>query len=303
MVEPGLQARDSTDLLYDDAVIQLRARHPYLIIFIGQDGGKRYRLNIGQTTVGRSPQADITIHDHRVSRIHCIIEWNGEILTIADQGSTNGTFVDSKKIDRVKLNAGIPIQLGHSLMKVEYKDASEIRSEENLLQQVSADPLTGIFSHQHFMKLASMEMSYACRHQLTACIILMSIDNFNHVIQTHGHLTGDFVLVQSAAIVNQTTRAEDLLARYTDEKFIIMPRGDIDGEDMLFQCERIHKAIKGYTFRFGDDCIRVTTSIGFHSEKVSGRDYNAKLADLISKAEQALYRAIEKGNDRIESFI
>jgi len=252
--------------------------------------------------IGRSPQANITIRDHRVSRIHCFIEWNGQTITITDQGSTNGTFVDSKKINHAELSPGIPIQLGQSVMKIEYKDESEIQSEENLLQQVSLDPLTGIFSHQHFMKLASMEMSYACRHQLTACIIIIDIDNFNKINEAHGHQAADFILAQSAGIITQTTRAEDLFARYADEKFIIMPRGDVAGQDIFFQCERIRKAINNYEFRFGQDCLRITVSIGFHSEKVESNDYAAQLADLIGKAEQALYLAKEKGRDRTENL-
>jgi len=298
-----LKNLDQTASLDGDAHIQVNARHPYLIIFIGNDGGKRYKIKQGQMTVGRSPQADITIDDERISRIHCIIKWVGETIILEDKGSTNGTFVDSKKVSRAHLLPGVPIQMGHSVMKIEYKDDAEIRSEENLLRQVSIDPLTGIFNRQHFIKLASMEVSYACRHQLNVGVILLDIDNFKQVNDTYGHQTGDFVLARLAGIVDKITRTEDLFARYTDVEFIIMPRDDLTEQYMFVQCERIRKAIKNYKFRFGKKSLHITISLGFHLEKVKGRDFNAKLFDLIGKAERALYLAKEIGRDRTESLL
>ena len=303
MKEGDLKNLDQTASLDDDSFIQVDARHPYLIIFIGNDGGKRYKLKRGQMTVGRSPQADITIDDERISRIHCIIKWVGETIILEDKGSTNGTFVDSKKVSRTHLLPGVPIQMGHSVMKIEYKDEAEIRSEENLLRQVSIDPLTGIFNRQHFIKLASMEVSYACRHQLNVGVILLDIDNFKQVNDTYGHQTGDFVLARLASMVNKITRTEDLFARYTDVEFIIMPRDDLTKQYMFVQCERIRKAIKNYKFRFGKKSLRITISLGFHLERVKGRDFNAKLFDLIGKAERALYLAKEIGRDRTESLL
>ncbi len=303
MEEGDLKYLDRTDLLETDAHIQIGAGHPYLIVFIGRDAGKRFKLEAGQMTVGRSPQADIKISDHRVSRIHCIFEWNGERITIEDKESTNGTFVDSQKVRRMEILPGVPIQLGQSVMKIEYKDEAEIQSEENLLRQVSIDPLTGIFSRQHFLRLASMEMAYACRHQLPVGVIMLILDNLKQVNDTLGIQTGEFVLARAAGIINKTIRTEDLFARYTEEEFIIMPRGDINKEDMFVQCERVRKAIKDFEFRFGEESIRITLSLGYHFEKMNGRDFKDKLIDLIAKAERALYLAKGRGGDRIETLL
>jgi diguanylate cyclase (GGDEF)-like protein len=274
-----------------------------LIVFIGRDAGKRFKLEPGRMTVGRSPQADIKISDHRVSRIHCTLKWDNDTITIEDNGSTNGIFVDSQKIDRTKVLPGVSIQLGQSVMKIEYKDEAEIQSEENLLRQVSVDPLTSIFSRQHFLRLASMEMAYACRHQLPVGVIMLVIDNFNQITDTHGNQSGEFVLARAAGILSKTIRTEDLLARYTEEEFIIMPRGEINKEDMFVQCERIRKAIKDIEFRFGEETIEITLSLGYHFEKMKGRDFKDKLTDLIAKAERALYLAKGRGGDRIETML
>lgn len=303
MEESDSKHLDRTDILDADSYIRVGTGHPYLIVFIGRDTGKRFKLEPGRMTVGRSPQADIRISDHRVSRIHCTFEWDDETLTVEDNESTNGTFVDSRKINRIHVLPGIPIQLGQSVMKIEYKDEAEIQSEENLLRQVSVDPLTSIFSRQHFLRLASMEMAYACRHQLPVGVIMLVIDNFNQINDTHGNQSGEFVLARAAGIISKTIRTEDLLARYTEEEFIIMPRGDINKEDMFVQCERIRKAIKDFEFRFGEEIIQITLSLGYHFEKMNGRDFKDKLTDLIAKAERALYLAKARGGDRIETIL
>jgi diguanylate cyclase (GGDEF)-like protein len=146
-------------------------------------------------------------------------------------------------------------------------------------------------------------MAYACRHQQVVGMIMLDIDNFKHVIDTYDAQTGDFVLAQFAGIVNKTIRTEDLFARYNDEEFIIMPRGVITRKDVFSQCERVRQAIKNSEFRFGEDSIQITVSLGFHLEKVKGREFNEKLSDLISQAAQALYLAKEKGRDRTESLL
>ena len=303
MKESDLKHLDRTDILDADSYIRIGTGHPYLIVFIGRDAGKRFKLEPGCMTVGRSPQADIKISDHRVSRIHCTFEWEDETITVEDNGSTNGTFVDSQKINRTKVLPGIPIQLGQSVVKIEYKDEAEIQSEENLLRQVSVDPLTSIFSRQHFLRLASMEMAYACRHQLPVGVIMLVIDNFNQIADTRGNQSGEFVLARAAGIISKTIRTEDLLARYTEEELIILPRGEINKEDMLVQCERIRKAIKDFEFRFGEESIQITLSLGYHFEKMKGRDFKDKLTDLIAKAERALYLAKGRGGDRIETML
>jgi diguanylate cyclase (GGDEF)-like protein len=82
-----------------------------------------------------------------------------------------------------------------------------------------------------------------------------------------------------------------------------MPRGVITRKDVFSQCERVRQAIKNSEFRFGEDSIQITVSLGFHLEKVKGREFNEKLSDLISQAAQALYLAKEKGRDRTESLL
>jgi diguanylate cyclase (GGDEF)-like protein len=286
----------------DKALVFTEDRHPYLVIYIGNASGSRHKLNSGLMSIGRSPEADICIKDDRISRIHCVIERTGNTITIEDKGSTNGTYVDARKISRARLLPGVAIQLGHSIMKIEYKTEAEIRSEKRLLQRASLDALTGVFNRHHFNKLATMEMAYASRHKLPIGVVLMDIDNFKRVNDTYGHQTGDLVLAQLANTVIENKRAEDLFGRYGGDEFIILPRGEIGKESIKVHCERIRKAIEGFEFCFEDKCVRITLSLGFHLTKAGNSDTKAMLSDLIGKADQALYLAKGRGRNRTESL-
>jgi diguanylate cyclase (GGDEF)-like protein len=227
----------------------------------------------------------------------------GDTIMIEDKGSTNGTYIDSRKVNRAILPPGVPLQLGHSIMKIEYKSEAEIRSEENLLHRASFDALTGVFNRHHFIKLAHSEMAYAGRHKLPVGVILMDIDNFKQVNDTYGHQIGDLVLAQFVNTVIENKRTEDLFARYGGEEFIILPRGEINKEDMRLQCERIRKAVESFEFCFDETSVQITISLGFHLIKVESSDVETILNDLIRKADQALYLAKERGRNRTESLL
>jgi diguanylate cyclase (GGDEF)-like protein len=294
---------DQTTIIDGGYCVQADSHHPHVIIFSGNNSGRRHKLRRGVMTIGRSPRADIIINDDRVSRVHCIIEWMGDTITIEDKGSTNGTFVDSGRVSRAILSPGVPFQIGQSIMKIEYKSEAEIRQEESLLYSATFDTLTGIFNRHHFIKLASMELSYASRHLLPVGIILADIDHFKSINDTYGHPWGDFVLSRFANMVVENKRAEDLVARYGGDEFIILPRGVVSQEILHAYCERIRHAVENFKFSFDSAPIGVTVSIGFHFKKIERQDPETMVSDLIRHADQALYLAKAKGRNRTESIV
>jgi diguanylate cyclase (GGDEF)-like protein len=258
---------EKTTIVDDKSIVYSKGRHPYLVIYIGNDNGRRFKLNNGFMTIGRSLQADISIDDDQISRIHCVIEWMGDTITVEDKGSTNGTYINGQKISRATLQPGVPIQLGYSIMKIEYKTEAEIQSEQNLLPKASLDVLTGIFNRYHFTKLASKEIAYAIRHKLPIGVIVMDIDNFERVNDLYGHQNGDLILAQFANTINENKRTEDLFGRYSSDEFIILPRGEMSKESIQVYCEHLRKAAQSFEFCFEQTCVRITISLGFHLAK------------------------------------
>jgi diguanylate cyclase (GGDEF)-like protein len=285
-----------------EACTQPDTCHPYLTIFSGNSTCRRHKIGRGLSTIGRSPKADIAINDDGISRIHCTLEWLGDVITIEDKGSTNGTFVDGCRISRALLSPGVNFQMGQSLIRIEYKAESEIQQEESLLYSATFDTLTGIFNRHHFMKLASMELAYAGRHALPVGIIMADIDEFKTVNDSFGHQSGDYVLSRFANMLVENKRTEDLVARYGGDEFIILPRGEANQEAIYAFCERIRHAMEGYKFSFDKRSMGVTVSIGFHLMKIEQNDPQASLSDLIHHADKALYHAKIRGRNRTESL-
>jgi diguanylate cyclase (GGDEF)-like protein len=296
---------DLNQTIFEDtrSFVKNSTLHPYLVIFIGTDSGKRHALKPGAATIGRSPQADITIDDDWASRVHCVLHWNGEIFEIEDHDSTNGTYVNTLKITRTHVPPGVPIQVGHSLMKIEFKDDAELQLERKLKRSAFIDGLTGIFNRQYFMKRAEEELAYARRHLGRVGIIMMDIDHFKLINDTYGHQMGDFVLNRFASIISGSKRPEDVFARYGGEEFIIMPRGNLSKEGMHLHCERLRGKIENSEFDFGETRVRVTISLGFHLATMDNGDQETSLEQLIGKADEALYRAKDQGRNCTENLL
>jgi len=297
-------SHDPNQTIFEDtrSFVKNSTLRPYLVIFIGKDSGRRHALKPGAATIGRSPQADITIDDDWASRVHCVIDWNGESFEIQDRESTNGTYVNTLKVSQTLVPPGVPIQVGHSLMKIEFKDEAELQLERNLKRSAFIDGLTGIFNRQYFMKRAEEELSYARRHLDRVGIIMMDIDHFKLVNDTYGHQMGDFVLNRFASIISGNKRPEDVFARYGGEEFIILPRGELNKEGMHRHCERLRQKIENSEFDFGQAQVRVTISLGFHLAEIANGGHETALDQLIGKADEALYRAKELGRNRTENL-
>lgn len=94
------------------ALAALPASSALLIVHRGPGTGSRFLLDQDLTVAGRHPDADIFLDDVTVSRRHAKFERDGAVFHVVDQGSMNGTYVDSKRVDRQRLINGMEIMIG-----------------------------------------------------------------------------------------------------------------------------------------------------------------------------------------------
>jgi pSer/pThr/pTyr-binding forkhead associated (FHA) protein len=87
-------------------------RQPYLVVVEGYSAGRAYRLTLGTTSVGRDPRCDIVLPYSTVSWHHASIIKHGQVISVHDLGSRNGTFVGLEKVDRRELAPGDVIRFG-----------------------------------------------------------------------------------------------------------------------------------------------------------------------------------------------
>lgn len=281
----------------DDVVVH--SSRPYLVIYSGEDAGTRLDLEGKTLTVGRAPEADITVDDREVSKIHCSIEHSKGNIIIEDHDSTNGTYVNGERAKLQTVFNNAVVQVGRTLMKIEYKADAEIAFEDELIRKATTDALTGIPNRRYFERRAQEEIAFARRATLPVGMVMVDIDHFKSVNDTHGHQAGDMVLREIAQLIQEQCREEDLLARYGGEEFVIFLRGARDSEDAQRFCERLRSAVAARTTSCGDKRISVTISVGLHFAEGGSA---GSLDELIRKSDVALYRAKKGGRDRVEVY-
>jgi len=163
-------------------------------------------------------------------------------------------------------------------------------------QEASRDSLTGLFSRREFERRIASEFERAKRYQRNLALLMLDLDNFKHINDTHGHPSGDKVLQGIAEQLLQKTRLSDIVCRFGGEEFvIILPETTL--KEALVVADRIREEIKQHSFQAESGSFIVTASIGVSS--TTNREYR-NASDLLSDADQMLYLAKTKGKDRVE---
>jgi len=270
----------------------------YILFLSGPKQGKLFELSEDRTTIGRGDDTNITINDQRVSRHHFEIIMEGGAPVIADMGSTNGTYVNGKRVTRQRLQNGDKIQISSStIIKFGLGDEGERLFHDEFYNMANMDAATNVYNKQFFLKRLEEEFAYARRREGNMSLIMCDIDFFKKVNDTHGHMAGDFVLQQVAKVLKDTVRSEDVLARYGGEEFIIILR-QIDEEGGYLLAERIRARIAEKAMEFEGTEIPVTMSLGVASlEDETIQNPEA----LISHADEMLYVSKENGRNRVTS--
>jgi len=274
-------------------------RYPYIMIYSGNDTGKRFPLQFRKMTVGRAPDVDVILNDVKVSKLHCTIEFTGKQIVIEDNGSTNGVFVNGERITRHVLTGPANIQIGDTGMKIDFKDPEELKFEDDLIRKATTDPLSAILNRAFFEKRAREELSFARRGGLPVGLAMIDIDFFKVVNDTYGHQTGDYAIGQIARLMYAKKRTEDILARFGGEEFTIFIRGTESKDNALALCERLRQTVEAFTFSFNNATFHLTISIGLWFGKAESSD---SLDLYISRSDAALYKAKYNGRNRVVFF-
>ena len=159
------------------------------------------------------------------------------------------------------------------------------------------DGLTGFFVKEHFFRRLDEEDRRARRYGGKFAILMIDLDSFKCVNDTHGHLAGDRFLREITTTIREQLRANDLACRYGGDEFCLMlPESDL--EAAWSTAERIRDAVSRRIITFDGAALRTTVSVGVaaYPEHDTGN-----LQNLLKSADEALYRAKRSGRDRVES--
>ena len=175
-----------------------------------------------------------------------------------------------------------------------YDLENAVLGQEQMRHLAETDPLTNCFNRRALMEKLEQEMDRAARYATMLTGMMVDIDNFKQINDTHGHLVGDRVLKQLANLLKREQRSVDIVARYGGEEFVVLLPETTNTESRNF-AERILRRVSAHDFGEPGNPVRVTISIGIASypdERVSDGESLLRLADT------HLYRAKSDGRNR-----
>jgi diguanylate cyclase (GGDEF)-like protein/PAS domain S-box-containing protein len=192
---------------------------------------------------------------------------------------------------------------------VTLEDVTERRAMERQLQQYNAalrdqarelkrlartDPLTGLANRWAFHDAIEMAFGRFRRHSADAALLVLDVDRFKQINDTHGHDIGDQALIALANILTSSTRETDLAARLGGEEFVVLlPGTNLTGA--LALAEHLRSAVNAFIVPSPRGAFRMTVSIGVANFAASHETW----CDIIACADRAMYRAKSEGRDRV----
>jgi diguanylate cyclase (GGDEF)-like protein len=170
-----------------------------------------------------------------------------------------------------------------------------LTAHADLQAKALRDPLTGLFNRSALLEVLEHELARSFRDRSALSLLLIDLDHFKWVNDTHGHLTGDAVLREAARRLRAGLRQSDWVGRYGGEEFLLVLPG-CGLRDGWSTAERLRLALSAEPFPGGGGPIRVTLSGGLATADM---DAAADATALLQAADDALYRAKALGRDRI----
>lgn len=168
------------------------------------------------------------------------------------------------------------------------------RSQLRFMRLARRDGLTDIFNRQHFLNEAELQLQYCRRASRDACLVLIDLDHFKAINDTHGHAVGDRVLQCAVDACKAHLRSTDVFGRLGGEEFgILLPECSL--EQGLVRADQLRAAVASAASDGDDSGIQVSASFGVACSTRSGYELNS----LMAHADEALYRAKREGRNRV----
>ncbi|SHM76164.1 GGDEF domain-containing protein [Phytopseudomonas punonensis] len=169
------------------------------------------------------------------------------------------------------------------------------RLTEELRTLAAHDPLTQLLNRRGLID--ALEVHFSSRIVAPAYVLIVDIDHFKRINDTHGHKVGDLVLCHVADALKATARQGDLICRLGGEEFVVIAL-DAEKAGVLQLAERMRKAIERVEVPGSNrnQSIRCTATIGVSAHFTTAQAFD----DFLQQADAALYRGKEAGRNRVE---
>jgi len=169
-------------------------------------------------------------------------------------------------------------------------------AQEKLKEQASRDPMTNLYNRRYFQDISEELINIAKRESLALSIIMLDIDRFKTINDTHGHAVGDDVIKLLAALLLEYTRDSDVVARLGGEEFaILLPHTDRTGAFNI--ASKIREVVEKQIVKTDTDKnIQFTISSGVDGVNL---EKDNKIDTALNNADKALYIAKQSGRNTV----
>lgn len=199
-------------------------------------------------------------------------------------------YLPKSRISKKSLTRIIHNTMDKFRMKTEIKLAMKKMAELSTM-----DELTGLYNRRYFMEFAEREIAGSARYGHHLSLLMLDIDFFKQVNDSHGHLAGDMVLKHTAGLLKDSLRKYDAACRYGGEEFaVILPNTRLN--DAQTFCKRLRKKFEDTSIQYESRQIRFTVSIGLTQFEP---DVDKSISQLIKRADAGLYTAKQQGRNRV----
>ena len=258
--------------------------------------GKSWPINKEKLTVGRSQKCDIYIPEASLSKKHLLIYQKDNKISIEDQKSTNGTFINKKPLKAytlTDLKDNDKVRLGKMILRFLDKDNPEVISIQENFAKVFQDPLTQIGNRLALESQAPTVFNQSRQYLTPFSLILFDIDHFKKVNDTYGHLAGDFVLKEVVRVIRPCFRSKDLFARSGGEEFCIIIQSQKSRAESAIQKAR--QRVEKHLFQYKNKKINVTISAGVAYQQKKDKSWKS----VYERADQRLYKSKTTGRNKV----
>jgi two-component system, cell cycle response regulator len=274
-------------------------RSAAMVVLSGAGIGKMFRLEAAEVVIGRASECDIWLDDESVSRQHAKLLRLKDEFHLVDLGSKNGTFCNGERITEVRvLRDGDKIRVSkETVLKFTLQDEMDEAAQQLLYDSAIRDGLTGAFNKKFMIESLQKEFAFAVRHDHAISLLMIDVDHFKQLNDTHGHAAGDHALIRLVTNVHEAIRIEDVFARYGGEEFALLLRG-LTEDVAVAVADRLRRRIEAMDLRFNGADLRLTVSIGVATHVM---DLFKSADELIQSADKYLYEAKKAGRNTVRS--
>jgi len=177
--------------------------------------------------------------------------------------------------------------------------SADIRFAVDKIKQVSdTDELTGLYNMRAFSTMLQRSFKQAVRYGHPLSVVMIDSDNLKQVNDAHGHEAGNRLLQHLVRCIREQLRGSDVMARFGGDEFILL-LPETNNKGALEMSERIRKAVELSRFNVREGDTNVTASLGVASYPEDGGNLDV----ILEKADKAMYRAKQKGRNRVVSYL